>query len=236
MGRLLHIAWLGLSIALATDCATAPVSPAPGGCAVYGEVRLVPREGLPTRNRVGYGDRRLRDAVLVDYSRPGYAVVYADGPPRGGEERLTIRPGPLGTRIEPGHGAVGAGGRIGIRNASPDPHVVSVPASGLLRRLEPGDEMEMRAEVAGEVSVFVLDEPAAEALVFVSPGPYAVVSRSGRYALEELEPGRRRISAWHPRFPGATEVAELSAGARLRIDLELGVGMLAADAEADAGS
>lgn len=236
MDRLLPGARVGLAIALVAGCAAAPTAPAPARSGVYGEVRLVPREGHPAPGDSGYGDRRMRGVVFVDYSRPGPAVVWAEGPSAGGRARLTIRRGPVGAHIDPAHGALGAGGRIEIRNASPDPHVVSVPASGLLRRLEPGERLEVPAAASGEIGVFLLDEPGVEARLFAAPGPYALVSPTGRYALEDLPPGRRRISVWHPRFPGTSRWAELPADGRLRLDLELGVGELASDEAGDAGS
>ena len=52
---------------------------AAGTAAVAGTVRLVPHDGVPIHPQSNaYGDRRLRDVQLVDYSKPGSCVVNVD--------------------------------------------------------------------------------------------------------------------------------------------------------------
>jgi hypothetical protein len=188
-------------------------------------VRLVPREGL-TPGKAGsasYGDRRLRDVEFVDYSRPGFAVVYAEAPsPLGGDLAFAIRDSRVGTRIEPAHGAVGAGGRVIVRNESPNAQVVSYPAADLVRKVAPGESLEIAVPRAGEQGLFLIGRP-VEATVFAAPGPYTVVSASGRFALD-LPPGPRRLRAWHPRFPTAAADVDLASGARVQVDFDLGLG------------
>jgi hypothetical protein len=162
---------------------------------------------------------------FVDYARPGFAVVYVqDKEPPGGLLELSIRTFRVGTRIEPAHGALGAGGRIVVRNASPDAHVFSYPAAGLVRRLQPGESAELRVARAGEQGLFVLDVPDSGVTVFAAPGAFDVVSASGRFALMDLRPGHRELRVWHPRFPPAVRHVELAADASLEVDLEIGVG------------
>ena len=99
------LAWLA-------GCVRTPPPPAPGTGTLWGYVRLVPRSGVtPGRREYGpYADRRLRDVTFVDYSRPGFAVVYLDGPPPpGGTARLTITHALLRPELAPRYAAVGAG-------------------------------------------------------------------------------------------------------------------------------
>ena len=102
-------AWLGLACA-----AGVPGAPAPGTSQAFGHVRLVPREGVTPGGQGGgsYSDRRLRDVEFVDYTRPGFAVAYAEAAsPPGGELVFAIQDWRVSTRIEPENGAVGARGR-----------------------------------------------------------------------------------------------------------------------------
>jgi hypothetical protein len=211
---------------LLAACAGAPAPPAPGTSQAWGELRLVPREGVTASGGGGsYGDRSLRDVELVDYSKPGFAVVYVEeAPAPAGELALRVRADRIGTSIQPAHGAVGAAGRIVVHNESAEAHLLSYPAAGVVARLEPGETAELAVPHAGEQGLFLLDVPAAAATVFAAPGPFAVVSSAGRYTLSDLAPGRRELRAWHPRFPPAVQPVELAAGAAVRVDFELGVG------------
>jgi hypothetical protein len=218
--------WL-LAAVLAAGCAAVPDAPAPGTGRVFGELRLVPREGVKPggHGSASYGDRRMSDVEFVDYSRPGFAVVYVveeDLP--GGELELTIRAARVGTRIEPALSAVGAGGRVLVRNESEAEHVLSYPAAGVIRRLEPGGRTEFAVPRAGEQGLFLLDVPEAGATLFAAPGPFAVASDSGRFALPNLRPGPRELRVWHPRFPPAAQAVDLAPDTSVRVDLELGVG------------
>jgi hypothetical protein len=189
-------------------------------------VRLVPREGVTPggHGSASYGDARLRDVEFVDYSRPGFAVVYVEQePPPGGALAFAIRESRVGTRIEPENGAIGAGGRLIVRNEAPAAHVLSYPAAELVRRLKPGEQLEIPVPRAGEQGLFLVDRPVS-ATVFAAPGPFAVVSSSGGFTLSGLPPGARQLRAWHPRFPTATADVELAPDASVRVDLELGLG------------
>jgi hypothetical protein len=77
--------------------------------------------------------------------------------------------------------------------------------------------------------VFLLDVAGEQARVFAAPGPFRVVSSSGRYELRDLQPGRAHLRAWHPRFPPSSAWVDLAAGASQRVDFELRVGEPAVD-------
>src|SRR5262245_15445083 len=212
-------------------CATgAPPDPPPGSATAWGFVRLVPREGVtPHAPRAAspYADPALRDVEFVDYSRPGFAVVYLEGTPSpGGTASFAIRDGALRPYLEPAHAAVGAGGTLRVANASARAHILSLPESGLVRRLEPGETIEMALADPGEQPLFLLDEPEELGRLFVAPGRYTVASEVGRFELRELPPGRLLLRAWHPRFPPISRELELASGRAERVDLELGVGTL----------
>lgn len=170
---------------------------------------------------------------LVDYSRPGFAVVYAEplaSASAAADERaasatrLAIRDGNVATRLEPAHAALATGGRVVVRNDSRSLHVVSCPSAGVVKNLAPGETMEVPVPGAGEYAFFLLDVPGANSTVFAAPGAHAVVSDSGHFELVDLEPGRQQIHAWHPRLPPLSVEVSLQPGAVLRIDLEMGVG------------
>src|SRR5262249_46045936 len=96
---------------------------APGRATLWGYVRLVPREGVHPAAPGGgaYADPRLRDAALVDYSRPGFAVVYLDaGASGGGAGAPALRATPSGGARPPRRGA-GRGRRARPRRPARDP-------------------------------------------------------------------------------------------------------------------
>jgi len=218
----------GLLLALgALACATgAPAPPGAGTATAWGYLRLVPHEGVtPTQpGSSPYADRRMRDVEFVDYSKPGFAVVHLDaGPSPGGTAQLVIRTRGVRTQIDPPQAAVGAGGALVVTNASDAAHVLSAPAMGLVRRLEPGEQVELAVPDAGEQSLFLLDVPRCESTLFVSPGSFVVVSADGRFELRGLSPGRHALLAWHPRFPPTRTWLEFAPDSVVRVDLEMGV-------------
>jgi hypothetical protein len=216
--------WIALIVLL--GCAGLPEPPAPGTAQVFGRVRLVPREGVtPGKPGAGsYGDRRLRDVEFVDYSQPGFAVVYVEqGAAPGGVLEMAIRSSRLGVRIEPALAAVGAAGRVVLRNDTPQAHVFSYPAAGAVRPVEPGERLEFAVPRAGEQGLFLLDVSDVGATVFAAPGAFTVVS-TGRFALRDLAPGPHALRVWHPRFPPALRHVDLAPDTSLEVDLEIGVG------------
>jgi len=217
--------WRIAAMLAVTACVSAPDAPPPGHSSVWGYVTPVPHEGVSSGGGGAYGDRRLRHARLVDYSRPGYAVVYVDAPGGAMEPAMVeIRDTGMGVRFEPPYATTRVGGATRIRNASVSAHVLSVPAANLVRRLAPGESVEVRHEVAGPYQSFLLDVPGTSSSVFAAPGPFVVVSDSGRYELGPLSPGAHVLRTWHPRFPPTAERVVLSTGRAERVDLEIGVG------------
>jgi len=209
---------------VAMACASAPSVPS-GASGAWGYVQLVPREGVATGSGdAAYGDRRLAGVRLVDYSRPGFVVVYADaGREPGGSTRLVLRDRATGPRFEPELAAVGAGGAIEVRNDTGAPQVVSAREHGRLETLAPGASAAFEAAAPGEAHFSLLSAANADARVFVAPGPWTVASESGRFELANLAPGRHRVVAWHPRLPATTHEIELAAGEMQRLDIEIGV-------------
>lgn len=215
---------LAAALVLCT-CASGPPAPAPGRSAAWGYVRLVPREGVtPGSSGGAYGDRRLRDVRYVDYSRPGFAVVYAPGVARdGARQRIEIRDGVAGAGLEPDHVALAAGGALEVTNATADTHVLSSPGTGVVRRLAPGETVELALREPGRHDLFLLDRADVAATAFAAPGPFVVVSSTGRFELGDLEPGPTELHVWHPRFPPANRPVDLVPGVATRVDLEVGV-------------
>jgi hypothetical protein len=230
-----------LAVALLCACASSLPTPAPGRAAAFGAVRLVPRAGVTpaTPGSHSYGDREFEGVEFVDYSKPGFVVVYVDtqdAPQRAGSERssssqpragdralLSIRSGVTHAIFDPPHAALGAGGEIEVANQSDATHVVSCPAAGLVKRLAPGESIAIAAATPGEWPVYLLDVVGEQARIFAAPGPYRVVSSAGRFELLDLEPGRTHLRAWHPRFPPASAWVDLALGKSQRVDLELRV-------------
>jgi hypothetical protein len=216
-----------LLAAAALACATTQAPPpGPGTGTVQGVLRLVPREGVtPVKPGASpYANRRMADVTFVDYSKPGFAVVYVTGGASpGGTAELTIRTTGVRTRLDPAHAAVGTGGQISVRNASGAPHVLSVPSMGMLQRLEPGQQVEVPVSQAGEQSLYLLDVPRCGSVVFVSPGPFTVVAEDGRFQLNGLAPGDHQLMAWHPRFPPAHASLRVAGGSIAHLDLDMGV-------------
>ena len=226
---------LGALGLLALACATAATAPSPGRSTAWGYVKLVPHEGLePTGSGGAYGDRRMRDVRLVDYSHPGFAVVYLEASEGGtpdtagnaaaGEARLTIRQGAVETKLEPAHLALAAGGSVRVTNTSDAARLLSCREVGLVRSLAPGEVATIPLPRAGAYAFFLLDVPTATSTVFAAPGAFSVVSDSGRFELANVAPGRRHLHAWHPRLPPASRWVDLAPGQVQRLDFEVGVG------------
>lgn len=210
---------------LAAACALPPRLDDASRSGVWGYVRLVPREGVAPASEGPYADRRYADAELVDYTRPGFAVVYLDGPaPSPLQRTVSLESGVTGVRLDPARLAVPVGSEIRVENRSRDRQVVSCPDAGVLRSLAPGESLAFRALEPGGLEILLPGSAEARALVFAAPGPFTVSDRAGRYELLDVAPGAGHVHVWHPRFPPARRAVELSRGHVQRLDLELGVG------------
>jgi hypothetical protein len=222
----------GLVAALLVACVGAPALRDAAKSGVYGYLRLRPHEGSAPGPTAGapkdaYGDRRYSDAGLVDYSKPGFAVVYlergGEGAPAPAEIAIRARAGG-GVVFAPAHAATAVGGEIALRNLDTQPHLVSIPGAGFVRSLAAGDRAVVSASAVGALEVFAPGAPDAAATVFVAPGPFAPVNESGRFEILEVAPGPNRLGVWHPRLPPAAREVALTTGQVARVDLEIGVG------------
>lgn len=231
----------GLVAALVAGCASGPRPSAPGTASLTGTLRLVPHQGVTMPSGAGaYGDRALRDAELVDYSKPGFAVVSVAGlESPGGTARVELRATRFASRFEPRYTAVGVGGSLVIRNGDDRSRALSCPGVGVLTTVTSGAELTVPAATVGELRCFALGgasdgaagEP-AELTLYVAPGPYAIVSSGGGFELDGLRPpaagsaGAARaptLVVWHPRFPPLERPVSLAPGSSERLDLELQV-------------
>ena len=222
-----------VAVCLLCACAGGPPAQLPGKARVFGALSLVPHTGVevPSASGGSYGSRRMRDVELVDYSKPGFAVVYAgQGASPKGSAEIEIRDTRVEARFEPAEFAIGAGGHLTIVNDTGDSHLLSYPAAGIFERIKSGSKLEIDVPEHGEQHMFLVDVLSAEATLFVAPGPYAVVSTSGEYELRNLEPGAVDVHAWHPRFPPVVRHVELAPDASLRVDLQMGVDVAPGDA------
>jgi hypothetical protein len=213
-------------------CVGAPALRDPAKSGVYGYLRLRPHEGSAAAPTAGapkdaYGDRRYSGAGLVDYSKPGFAVVYlergGEGAPAAAEIAIRARTGG-GIAFDPPHAATAVGGEIALRNRDAQPHLVSIPGARFVRSLAAGDHVVLPASAAGALEIFAPGAPDAAATVFVAPGPFAAVNESGRFEIVDVAPGPNRLGVWHPRLPPAMRAVALAAGDVARVDLEIGVG------------
>ena len=206
-------------------CAPQPPPVEPGTGSLWGDLKLVPHSGvvLPRAADASYGDPRLADVRLVDYSRPGFAVVYLDAPASRAGAKIAIRSTTLGARFEPERAVIGAGGSLVVSNQSGAEQIVSCPELQRVRRLVPGDMLELAPSAPGELHLHLLGGDARSATVFASPGPFALVGDDSRWQLTGLAPGRAILRAWHPRFPPLAREIEVRAGSAQRIDLAMGV-------------
>lgn len=180
---------------------------------------------MPAKGGGAYGDRRMADVELVDYARPGFAVVWLDGPVEPASvARLAIRANEFETRLEPAWTALATGGTLDLTNLTREVHTVSCPSLGVVRRLEPGQVLTVRVPETGGHPLFLLDRPQIEGGVFAAGGPFAVLTSSGHYELRDLVPGVSQLHVWHPRFPPVARSVDVVGDQTQEIDLEMGVG------------
>ncbi len=180
---------------------------------------------MPAKGGGAYSDRRLADVEIVDYARPGFAVVWLDGPAEPtSSARLAIRANEFETRLEPAWAAVAAGGTLDLTNLTREDHTVSCPSLGIVRKLEPGQLLTVRVPETGSHPLFLLDRPQIEGGVFAAGGPFSVLTISGHYELRDVAPGAARLHVWHPRLPPVERRVDVVAGQVQEIDLEMGVG------------
>jgi hypothetical protein len=200
--------------------------PREGNGVLWGHVTLARREGVKPvkKDDPVYADKRLGDLEMVDYRRPGFCVVHVRGTaPTTGALAILKRSATGEPRFGAAGIALGAGGKLRIRNEDDAPHIMSWPEAGLIQRVAAGDEVQVPATTSGPGRLFALDLPSAETAVFVAPGPFSVAAEDGRWELRDLPPGETSVAVWHPRFPGTTRQVQVVAGNVRREDFELRV-------------
>jgi hypothetical protein len=138
---------------------------------------------------------------------------------------VTLEANRYGLRLVPETVALGVGSTLVLQNNDGSPHVFSIPALGLLTSINSGASFSLPLTRSGEAALFVLGWPDVRVTFFVSPGPYAVVSGQGRWALQGLDPGQTIVHIWHPRFPPVEREVTLEAGHRSELHLNLGIGL-----------
>ena len=222
-------AWRAVGVVVCLSCASAPPAPAPGRGTLFGDLKLVPREGvhMPDPKDTSYADPRLAGVSLVDYSKPGFAVVWLDAdsaPPTRAKTPVTIRENEFGVRLEPAWAAASAGGTLALLNATAEAHTVSCPSLGRVEQIAPGQTLELTLGETGAHALFLLDRPQVEGGVFVAPGAYAVLGQSGRFELRDVAPGHAQLHAFHPRFPPVALPVDVVPDRAVRVDVLMGVG------------
>jgi len=196
---------------------------AQGQGTLVGQLRLVPRAGAAARSPAREASE-VGDARFVDYSTPGFAVVYLEGAaPAAVTFPLSIETSASGPHLVPENGALGAGGALAITNQTAEAHVVSCPEAGVLARIPARQTLEIPVRQAGPLSLFLLDRPGPMAQLFAAPGPYTVVSGAGTWELHGVRPGPHRLRTWHPRFAETMRPVEVAADQVLQLQLEVGV-------------
>jgi len=216
--------WAGIALALlAVGCRGFP-RPAPRSGTLWGYATLERREGVkPThKHDPVYKDPRFANVETVDYGKPGFMLVYLEGPPSpAGTTVFAI--GDAREGFDRKSDVVGVGGEIVLTNVGSRRRVVSCPDAGLLEAIEPSHELRIAASKVGAWEVSLVDSPVDSTLVFVSPGPFTIVSESGLWALRDVSPARGTIHVWHPRLPGTSRPVEVLEGVVTRADLVVSV-------------
>ena len=201
----------------------------PGTGTLWGYLTLKPRQGVKpgTQDTSGYADRRYRHVEFVNYKNPEFAVIYLDGPPSPtGSANVVLKETRYGPSFNSKHKAVGLKGTIVLKNLDQKTHIFSCPKGKFLQPLASGEEATISVNSSGEYTIFILDNPELESTVFVSPGPFAVVTENRRWELPNQIPGVWTLRTWHPRFPALSRKIDIRKNTVQQIDLEIGVGTL----------
>ena len=253
-GRLSTIAFVAVSAGLMSQalvgCAAnrAP-EPRPGTAWIMLEVVATPKEGAKANHfvRVPVYDAAPRPAApsgqfeLVNYSALDDVIVWlepagagdADADPARMER--PARP-PLSLDFSAhSHSddvqAVTIGQDIVFRNRGAEAvslYSVSDDNDFDLPAIPPGGEARYTARAAGMIEV--LGDPADPpvAMVYVVPSQWVTRTRSGGHVIfKNVAPGSYEANVWHPRLPGMTSPIALTPGAVARVELNVGVNVLA---------
>ncbi len=161
----------------------------------------------------------------VDLALPGVSiadvgpvVVYlerldraAEAPPELPEARIVQE----GARFSPGFLVVSPGQPVDMPNADGIYHNVfsfSKPNDFDLGLYPAGQSRTVRFETPGLVKIYCSIHESMSAAILVAPGPHhAVVSTAGRFAIDDVPPGRYRLSVWCERLAGTSVEIEVTA-------------------------
>jgi hypothetical protein len=215
-----------VAVLVCLACAGPPDAPRPDRSSAWGYVELVPPAGAARAAGGAYGDRRLRDVRRVDYSKPGFMVVYVESgvAPPPSELTVGIQGSRTGARLLPHAAALSLPGAVVVRNDDAKLHAISCPKAGIVVSLAPGESARIPLGSSGEHALFLIGGTETST-VFAAPGPFSLVAASGRFELENIEPGERRLHVWHPRLPPRSMPLRLEAGRAHRLDVQVGVGL-----------
>jgi plastocyanin len=227
LGVLNPLGWLvsltSVVVALLTVDAARPS--AQGVATVSGRVTIgIP---IPTRRPTNTYSRSARAVKLAPASELLNVVVYLKDAPRSvvAPTRAEIRQ--VNETFVPRAVAVTVGSEVSFPNGDPFYHNVfslSRPRTFDLGRYPSGQTRAVRFARPGLVKVFcqIHSHMSASVMVFDHTW-YAIPNDDGRFELNDLPPGSRRLAAWHERLGETTVDLRLERGRPATIDFVLPV-------------
>lgn len=126
--------------------------------------------------------------------------------------------------FSPGFLVIARGQSIDMPNADAIYHNVfsfSKPNDFDLGLYPAGESRTVRFDHAGVVKIYCSIHESMSATLFVAPEPHhAKVSTSGRFTIENVPPGRYRLSVWCERLPGTFTEVVVEMGSDAKVDVE----------------
>jgi hypothetical protein len=253
-GRLFNTSFIAVCAYLMSQaligCAASPApKPNAGVAAIVLEVVATPKQGAKANRfvRVPVYDAAPHTAApsgqfeLVNYSALDDVIVWLEPAGAGDAEIDASHPAtperaPLtldvAASIHPDdvHAAT-VGQEIVFRNRGKDAvslYSVSDDNDFDLPAIPPGGEARYTAREAGMIEVLADPSDPPVAMVYVVSSPWVTRTRSGGHVVfKDVAPGSYEASAWHPRLPGKSTPVTLTPGAVARVELNVGVNVLA---------
>jgi len=131
-----------------------------------------------------------------------------------------------GARFEPRFLAVSVGQPVVMPNDDVIYHNVfsySAPNDFDLGLYAAGESRTLRFAEPGVVRFYCSIHEGMDGVLFVAPSRlFATPDGSGRYAIEDVPPGRYRVEVWSARVPGAWAEADVADASSTAVDLVLG--------------
>jgi hypothetical protein len=170
-----------------------------------------------------YGDRGVRYAHLFDYKHLKNMVVYAE--PLAAPKPSTLTPQDVhasiriermgsALHISPAFVVLPIGAALEVRNETSRPVTLftgAESADSFSLAVEPGRQQRVLLDAIGLCRLLLLEDPQAQAKVFVA-GPYfSVLDDQGHYSME-LPAGAYRVTAWHERLPSQNQEVSVTPG------------------------